>query len=176
MSFNRNKWLTIGFLVLVAMNIATLGAFWILKDKKSGPPAGMRNGVTEFLIKELQLDSAQQLRFRELVAEHRQGMNDIRKDNRQAKDSFFELLKQPNIDEASLAKAAAAANLPDQRMEMITFRHFQQLRAICNETQKAKFDEIIHEVLRMNAPGNQPPPPPPGARGHFPPDGPPPGE
>ena len=100
-------------------------------------------------------------------------MEEIRSDNRAAKDSFFDLLKEPNIDDAALAKAAATANLPDQQMEIITFRHFQQLRAICNDTQKAKFDEIIHEVLRMNARGN---PPPPGARGHFPPDGPPPGE
>jgi len=173
MAFNRNKWLTVAFLLLVALNIATLGAFWIIKDNKAGPPAGMRNGVTEFLVKELQLDAAQQERFKELVAEHRKGMAAVRRDNRAAKDSFFDLLKEPNIDDVALARAAAAANLPDQQMEMITFRHFQQLRAICNETQKAKFDAIIHEVLRMNAPGNHPPPPP---GGHFPPDGPPPGE
>jgi protein CpxP len=175
MSFNRNKWLTVAFLVLVALNIATLAAFWVIKDKKEGPPGGMRSGVTEFLIKELGLDSLQQLRFKELVTEHRNGMQDIRKDLRAAKDSFFDLLKAPSIDDAALAKAAATANIPDQQMEIITFRHFQQVRAICNETQKAKFDQIIHEVLRMNARGN-PPPPPPGAREHFPPGGPPPGE
>lgn len=174
MGVNRNKWLTIAFLLLVALNIATLGAFWILKDKEQAPPAGMRNGVTEFLVKELGLDSTQQQRFREMVAEHRKGMNEIRRLNRAAKDSFFDLLREPNIDDATLAKAAAAANLPDEQMEMITFRHFQQLRAICNDKQKAKFDEIIHEVLRMNARGN--PPPPPGGPGHFPPGGPPPGE
>lgn len=167
--FNRNKWGTIAFLLLVALNIATLSAFWILRDKRDGPPPAIRGGVTEFLVKELQLDSVQKEQLLQLVQDHRRQVRDLRRNNREAKDSFFALLKEPQIDDATLANAARNATLPEQMMDIYTFRHFQQVRALCNEVQKRKFDAIIQEVLRMSAP---PPPGGPGGReGHPPPPG-----
>jgi hypothetical protein len=44
--------------------------------------------------------------------------------------------------------------------ELGTFYHFQKVRAICDEKQKKKFDEIIKEAARMMAPrrdGQRPP-------------------
>jgi periplasmic protein CpxP/Spy len=162
--FNRNKWWTIAFLLLVALNIATLSAFWIMRDKRSGPPPAIRGGVTDFLVKELELDSVQKQQLQQLVEEHRRQVRDIRRTNREAKDAFFALLKEPGIDDTTLANAARNATLPDQLMDIYTFRHFQKVRALCNDVQKRKFDAIIQEVLRMSAP---PPGPPSG--GHLPP-------
>ncbi len=173
--FNRNKWWAIAFLILVALNIATLAAFWILKDKQEVNQPGMRSGAADFLVKELGFDSVQKQQLQSLILEHRMQVAEVRRNNREAKDSFFSLLKEPNIDDATLAVAVRNATQPDQLMEIHTFRHFQKIRALCTDVQKRKFDTIIHEVLRMNAPpGNGGPPP---FRGDGPPrgEGPPPG-
>ena len=76
-------------------------------------------------------------------------------------------------------------NLEQQR-DVFTYRHFQKLRAICNNEQKIKFDSIIQQALHQMAPakgrrsgpgqegmrpGDDDRPPPPGMRRG---DGPPP--
>jgi protein CpxP len=166
--FNRNKWWTIAFLLMVALNIATLSAFWIIRDKRDGPPPAIRGGVADFLVKELELDSAQKNQLEQLVEQHRRDMRGMRKGDRDAKDSFFALLKEPDIDDDKLANAAAGISMREGMRDMHTFRHFQKVRALCNEVQKRKFDAIIQEVLRMSAP---PPGGPGGREGHPPPPG-----
>ncbi len=172
--FNRNKWATLAFILLVALNIATLAAFWLLKQRQAAPPEGGRRGVTAFLVKELGFDSAQKQQLEELVAGHRRQVMDIRRNTRVVKDSFFALLKEASVDDSMLSKAAARAAGADQQLDIATFRHFQKVRMMCNDQQKRKFDNIIQDVLRMNAPPFNAQGPPPGRRERRPPgDGPP---
>lgn len=169
--FNRNKWVTAAFLLLVALNIATLAAFWVIRNKKEGPPPGVQGGIVNFLTRELVLDSAQKLQLEQLIEEHREQVRDVRRNTREAKDSFFALLKEPHIDDNRLAAAARNAVQPDLQMDIYTFRHFQKIRALCTDEQKRKFDAIIQEVLRMNGPAGRPGPPPQGPGHEGPPRG-----
>jgi protein CpxP len=174
--FNRNKWWAIAFLLLIAFNVATLIAFWLIRDRdrRPGPPME-RSGVVEFLVKELGFDSVQKQKLAHLHDEHQMKMKEVRRNNREAKNAFFDLLQQHDIPDSTLQKAAKESAKYDAETDMLTFRHFQQVRELCNETQKKKFDAVIQQVLRMIAPpppGNQPGPPP--GRGEGP-DGPPPG-
>jgi hypothetical protein len=175
--FNRNKWWAIAFVLLIAFNVATLIAFWLIRDRRPGPPPAQGSGVVDFLSKELGFDSVQKQKLAHLYELHQAKMKGIRQNNREAKNTFFDLLQQPAIPDSVLQKAANESAKYDSETDMLTFRHFQQVRALCTETQKKKFDSVIKEVLRMIAPpmppGNQPGPPP--RRGEGMPDGPPPG-
>jgi protein CpxP len=174
--FNRNKWWAIAFLLLIAFNVATLIAFWLIRDKRSGPPPGQGAGVVEFLSKELGFDSVQKEKLAHLHDVHQMKMRELRKNNRDAKNDFFDLLQQENITDSTLQKAAQASTKFEEATDILTFRHFQQVRGLCTEAQKKKFDSVIQEVLRMNAPpppGAHPGPPPP-RRGEGLHDGPPP--
>ncbi len=165
--FNKMRWWTLFFLMLVTLNIAALSftAYWLLKSRQAGPPPPPKSGAMEFLVKELEFDSMQQQQFHQLVEAHRHSVMDIRKNNRIAKDAFFALLKEPVVNDSSLERSAREAVFFDQQLDMITFRHFQQVRKLCNEKQKEKFDAIIQEALHMAAPpaGGPPPGPPPRA-------------
>ncbi len=174
--FNRNKWWVIAFILLITLNIATITAFWLVRDRRPGPPPGAGSGVVDFLVKEIGFDSTQKQKLIQLRSQYQQDIMEARKNNRAAKDAFFALLQQPDISDSALAKAARASTVADQQSDIITFRHFQQIRKLCNETQQKKFDNVLQEVLRMIAP------PPPGKqqglpprRGEGMPDGPPPG-
>lgn len=176
--FNRNKWATLAFLLLITLNIITLSTLWVMHERETGRPAGNPPALVDFLVKELGLDSAQKQQLIVLRDEHRQQMQAIRRNNRDAKNAFFDLLQKESISDTLLAAAAKDAARYDAESDMLTFRHFQQIRALCTEEQKIKFAAVIREVLRMMAP---PPPgrpqggPPPGSGGERP-DGPPPGE
>lgn len=165
--FNRNKWWALAFVLLVTLNVATLATFWLVREKNAPQQMGSRAGVTDFLVKELGLDSAQKQKLIQLREEHQQKIMEIRKGNREAKDALFDLLRQPDAADSAVEKAARNAAAFDAQVDLLTFRHFQQVRGLCTETQKKKFDQVIQNVLRMIAPppGRPQGPPPPGREG-----------
>lgn len=161
----NNRWLTIITIFLLTANMVTLAFLWTnhtTNDKKENrmrPPNGQ---VFQFLTNELKLDSLQQVSYSKLRDEHQAGTKLLRDSIRKIKDAFFDLLQQPNVDENTVQAAAKKASETEQQMELLTFRHFQKVRAICNAEQQKKFDAVIKEVLRQMTPRNnrQGPPPP----------------
>ena len=163
--FKRSKWWAIAFIVLLIMDVASLAAVWLLKEKRPAP----RPEVAEFLARELGFDSLQKQELFNLRAEHQQQARALRGKTREAKDALFALLKEAFVPDSMLAKAAEASSVNDRQLDILTFRHLQKIRELCTPEQQKKFDAVIHEVLRSMGP----PMPPPGREGHPPP---PPGE
>lgn len=174
--FNRNKGWAIAFVLLVALNVATLLTFWLVKERRHGPPPVQTANIAGFLSHELGFDSTQKQQLEKLLDAQQQQIREIRRNNREAKDAFFALLKEDHLTDARIDSASKLSSQYDSQMDAETFRNFRAIRNLCNEAQKKKFDNIIHQVLRMIAPPpGKPQGPPPGRDGAPPPDGPPPG-
>ncbi len=169
----KNRFWIIMVIILVIMNIATIATFWFLRENDPAKRQGQGRGAMNFLVKELQLDSLQQEKFKDLREEHQQQMREVRTQIRDAKDAMFALLKSPEASDTIIEKASLVTAALEAKIDIITFRHFKKVRALCDSSQQIKFDSIISQVVKMIAPGpggNRPPGPPPmGA-----PDGPPP--
>lgn len=163
----NNRWLSIATLILLLANIVTLTVLWTqnkkqFSEKKQHPGRGP---VLEFLTKELQLTEQQQLAYRKLRDKHQSDRRQFQDSIREAKDALFSLLHQTNVPDSLLREYAQRATVYDQQLDMITFRHFQQVRALCNTEQQKKFDEVIKDALRrMGGPGGRRP-----GRGNHPP-------
>ncbi len=166
----NNRWLSIVTLVLLVANIITLTLFWTHKrqEETGRKPAEAPGQVFEFLTKELQLTKQQQLAYKQLRDLHRANQRQLQDSIRKAKDTLFSLLNNPNVPDSLLNEYSKKATSYDQQLDMITFRHFQKIRALCDPDQQKKFDEIIKDALsRMGGPKRRPPvpgnhPPPPG--------------
>ena len=161
----KNKLLTGLVLLLLVANAATIAVFWF--GRKQGPPQP-KGTPKDFLINELKLEKKQQEQLEALVKEHRQAVEQLREKVKEAKDKFFDLLKQPDVADSVKKTAATAVSKFTEQIDLLTLNHFQKLRALCSPEQQKKFDEIIHEVTSMMGA----PRPPPGPGG---PQGPPPG-
>lgn len=159
--FTNNRLMAIITGLLITANIVTLALLWMHKDKQPIPlPTPPHSGpVFEFVNKELGLTKEQQDAYAKLREEHQKNTREAGDSLRKMKDSFFELLKQPGINEATVKQSSDNIMAMQQRVDMITFKHFQQLRALCTETQQKKFDSIIVEVIHRMAPKKQGPPP-----------------
>lgn len=172
----KNKWLAVAFVILILLNITTLAVFWWTKksnQREQRPPQG---GAITFLVKELKLDSIQQQQLLVFRDEHRSITQEIRKKNRKAKEVFFGLLEKDRITDAEIDEAATVSVRYDAALSKITFDHFKKIRSICTPEQQKKFDEIIHEVLRMLTGPQGPPPPRDVGHTGLHPDAPPPDE
>lgn len=159
--FTNNRWMAIITGLLITANIVTLTLLWTQKrgDRPALPPQPPGSGpVFEFVNKELGLTKEQQDAYAKLREEHQKNSRAAGDSQRMLKDGFFELLKHPNVSDAVVQQKSDSILQLQQRLDMATFKHFQQLRAICTGAQQKKFDSIIVEVVHRLAPKKQGPP------------------
>lgn len=180
--FDKPKILGILVIALLLLNFGTLAFMWLHKPPPPPPLREMEmmrenmppdrkdgEGPGGFLIHELGLNESQQKDFAKLRDEHQAGMRSAHEVIKKNKDELIKLMGTGDSVKASqLADNIAAGQ---KQIEMITFEHFKKVRALCDDSQKKKFDEIIVEAMKiMGAPmpmneiprrdGDRPPPPP----------------
>jgi Spy/CpxP family protein refolding chaperone len=186
--FDKNKILTISVILLLVINLGILILLWTnrppkppdvrLPDERMMPndrmphdnrmPPGDRlphndrmgqdKGPKDFLIRELDLNESQKKDYEKLVEEHQDNMRKIRDKIRNEKDELWDMLSKPNGDDNAAEKIASEIGADQKETELVTFRHFQKVRDLCNEDQKKKFDAVIGDALQMMK-GPTPPPP-----------------
>ncbi|MBW4889607.1 periplasmic heavy metal sensor [Mucilaginibacter sp. HMF5004] len=164
----KSRYLGIVLVVLVAANIITLGVFWYykihnIKLSEAGNTQGNGN-ASSFIIKQVGFTASQQARYLELVRQHQQRVRDIRDQLHIAKDSFFDELSDTTVSAATIDAASSTIGKLEKDLDVQTFNHFKQVRAMCTPEQKIKMDNCIKQVMRMMGP------PPPGGRPQGPPD------
>lgn len=142
----KNKLLTWVVVLLLIANAVTITMFWVGKPKQ---PVQPKNQPKDFLIAELKLDTKQQEQFLVLVKEHREAVEQLRAKVKEAKNNFFDLLKQKQVTDSVKKTAAAAVSTITEQIDLLTLNHFQKVRELCNPEQQKKFDEIIHQVTSM---------------------------
>lgn len=146
-------------LLLVIANVASISIFWFGRIKDPERPMMPGGGPRDYVVKELGFNTEQQKKYTEMVKSHHENAQKFQDSIRQAKDALFSLLKDPAVTEKTKQNAAAAISRQSENLDLLTFQHFQDVRNICTEDQKKKFDSIIHQVLAMmgrpKPPGNE---------------------
>gem|GEM_PF-509378 len=164
---NKNKLLTWLVATLLVANAVTILFFWINRPERMQGP---KDSPREFLVHALELDSIQLIAFQDLIEGHQASARLLKREIRTAKENLFQLLKQPVIPEAEKLKAVQAITLNIQALELLNLEHFQQLRALCNDKQKKKFDGLLDQLAGLMAESRPPQVSPQDeAFGHLPP-------
>lgn len=149
-----NRWLIIAIVLLLLINTVTIALLWSGKEGGKHPGPG-GEAAAEFIIRETNMDAAQQQQYRALVQQHRNAADELRREMGRSKEEFFDLLDQTNVPDSVLRAASARANEKSQELDIMTFHHFAEVRKILRPEQQQAFDRIIKEALRMMGP---PPP------------------
>ncbi len=170
---SRNFLITV-IIILVLVNIGTLAFIWIHRPGKErgNPDSG------DFLVRELGLDSKQQIIQRALLLNHRNKMKDLRMKEQALHTRFFNMLTKWPSDSVRMKQMTDSLGMLRIGMEESTFRYFDQLRRILSPVQQGKFDTVFWEILSVilpipPPPPPAPPPPPPGELAPPPPPPPP---
>ena len=172
--------LTILVMVLVALNIGLVTFMWYTQRPNNGPGGPE---TANFLMRELHFSKEQEGRYQNLQKQFNDSLEPIRDRERQIHDRFFGMMHASNPDSALVALTIDTMGHIRAEIEYLTFAHFRQVRALCNDEQQQKFDNIISDAMRRMGPRPQGPRqgpgkehgrpgPPDGQNG--PPDGPPP--
>lgn len=150
-SITKRRILNIAIVLLLLANIITIGLFWLRQEhnKPPMPPNNREGGAAGFLIKELNLDSAQINTYLTLKEEHGKAAHESRNAVRLMKDTLFAYLQLPNTSDSSVQQIVQSLGAKEAAANLALFAHFKKLRALCNETQKKKFDEILFKAIHM---------------------------
>jgi len=148
MAIAKNKVLLIIVGVLLVVNLGTLLLF--VNMKQTGRPGGRgwgRQGMAEVLEKKAGFSKQQLQAYQDLRDQHWKKMKPLLADMRNARDSFYKLLYVPEVTDSALSHAADVIARRQKAIDLQTFRHFQQVRNLCDDTQRPKLDSLIHQFM-----------------------------
>ncbi|MBL7765948.1 MAG: periplasmic heavy metal sensor [Chitinophagaceae bacterium] len=143
---NNPRILKILLLILLLLNLGTLSFIWMHK------PPPHREEVGAFLKRKLHFSEEQEKLFDSMKQAHRRYRRPLMQAQRDARDKLFALLKNPQIDSATVIEAVNQIWMNKKEEELSTFYHFSEVRKICTPEQQKIFDEVIQEGLRNMAP------------------------
>jgi hypothetical protein len=154
MAIAKNKVLLIIVGVLLIVNLGVLLLFLNTRPQdRSGGRNWNRQNMAEILEKKAGFTKQQLQAYQELKDQHRKKMKPLLTDMRSARDSFYKLLYAPEVTDSALSHAADVIALRQKAIDLQTFRHFQQVRNLCDDSQRPKLDTLIHQFMsRMGPP------------------------
>lgn len=172
------KWTVV---ILFILNLALLATIWFKPSARYAADRMRPEQPNELIERNLHFTDQQVSEFDILRERHHDSIMMLQRQGQQLRKEYFDNLKHPETaDSATLQTLVDAIGENQEQIEFVTFRHFRQVRALCDDKQKETFDKIINDVLRimsrqhkMERRGDQIPgrqgPPPPGRQGPPPP-------
>lgn len=140
--------LTVSVITLLLLNLGTLSFLFFA----GRPPHFAHNGPpppNELIVNELKLNDTQQTRFDKMRQEHHEAMKTLDEENRHLVEQYFKLINISNPDTVlkdSIEKQISAIQF---KKASITFNHFSELKKICTEEQKKRFDTLLPRLIFM---------------------------
>ncbi len=145
-----HRYWTWGIIIVLAASNLVLVALLLMRGRPL-PPGGEGPGP-EFLVRELRLTGDQRREFEKLLEIHHRERQALLDQMRQNKLEFFGLLGQPDVEGSILQRKSEDIGRLQSEIDMLVYRHLAQLRAICDEAQQAKLDNLIIEGVRAGGP------------------------
>jgi periplasmic protein CpxP/Spy len=158
-------------LLLVLCNIGLMLTIWLKPVAGSNVPRS--ETPRDYIVRSLKFSGEQTRQYDILVKDHQQAMHRLRHEAVELHNRLFNNLKTGDTSNVAADSLAGLIANNQREIDMVTYRHFLLVRALCTDTQKREFDNIIVDIMRkMGGPHGGPPPPRDG-EGPPPPDGPP---
>lgn len=143
------KVLNIAVIALLAINLGTLTMLWMKPGKHKGPRHHKGDPIAQTLKNEVGFDDEQLAAFQDLKEGHREKIEDIHQSNRDLREQLHSV-ESNNANLADSLSSALGANIAS--IELVTWQHFQDIRALCTEEQKDKLDDLLHSIARKLGP------------------------
>ncbi|MBU0473794.1 MAG: hypothetical protein KKF62_06480 [Bacteroidetes bacterium] len=169
--FKQKRYLVIVIIILIILNLSTIVMIWIGRPQESNKeiPYAQPRDIKIMLKKELNFSNEQTEKYLMLRDKHQEVTINLEKEIRNLKKQMFDKVLEDN-NSSTISDSLLKLSLEKQsELEKLTFKHFVELKELCNSEQQKKLQLLIHVMFgppkdRMNE-GFQPPLP----KGELPP-------
>lgn len=145
MEQSKSKVYLIIISLLLIINIALV---WFFVIDKRGRPDDGRLRIIEMLKKEVGFDETQMKQAMEMKKRHLEKIKPYFDEVRKAKESFYVLLQNPQVNDSVRKAAAAVIGQKQEALDMAIFTNFNEIRQLCKPDQLIKFDSSMQQVVK----------------------------
>ncbi|HAH34128.1 MAG TPA: hypothetical protein DCL52_05010 [Flavobacteriaceae bacterium] len=143
---SKNKKYSILIISLLVINTILVG-FVIIKPKR---PLGKENkNPKEVIIKKLQFNEAQITLYTSLVKQHRKAIKEKDTQIRSSKKNLYTLLSNHTIVTTQKDSIFTSLGVLQKDIEMLHFKHFQDIKKICNPSQEESFNALAKNLASL---------------------------
>lgn len=159
--FAKQKLLIRAIVVLVILNIGLIG-FFIFKEMKPDhkpllfPKNEAYKDVSGILKTELNLSNEQVIQFDEIRKRNFEKQAALKEIIRGDKDAMNEEMFTKKSDESKIKLLAKQIAENEYQMELLRYSQAKELKAVCNDKQLDKFENLVLEIRDYFKPDNQP--------------------
>lgn len=159
---NKRNILSIGFVIMLILNAVLL--FLMIRGPKMPPrQSELSNKIDlkEKISRDLELTTDQTKAFHELADKHRKAIKVNAEKQKKVIQSYFNYLSVEEQDQTRLSELLEDIKDLESKKITLTYQHFEELKALCNEDQKARFGLIIQDIIQVlvgKERNNRPPP------------------
>lgn len=147
----KTKLLTVAVIGLLLINLGTLG-FLLVNGKAHRPSREGRPQPKEIIIEQLHFDAVQQKEYAQLIQWHRGQINTLDENIREAKNVLYSELRQPVVNVKMKDSLISVINSNQKQIEQTHFKHFEDIKKICDQDQLEDFNALTEELSRIFAP------------------------
>ncbi len=134
-------------IALLLLNGATLG--FLIFSKSHVNNARNHTRPATIIIEKLHFDKKQQVDYQKLIQWHRSQINDFDKQIRQVKNELYLQLLQSEPNLKTKDSLIAVIVNCQQRIENTHFKHFEDIKILCNDEQLKDFDALTRELSKI---------------------------
>jgi len=152
----NSKTLLIIIAVLLLANI--VGIVFFLSNKSSGRKSGSserKNMMVGYLTKDIGFSADQLVAYDSLTARHRRNMGPMFDQMKKEKEKRLRYVAQYGFADTAITTAVGITADRQQMLETNMMMHLKDVRNICSEEQKVKFDSTIHKVFSRKGNGEK---------------------
>ena len=143
-TMTRSKWFLISFAILLVANVVLL---FMVFNKPSAQPSEKRLSPSTQMIRDLALDSTQQILFRQQKDSFFKDMKPLWEDIRKSKFELYQLLGDSTAADSTIERIASVIGIKTSISEAKQYRHFRYLRTLCTPDQQVRFDTLIPQLM-----------------------------
>lgn len=159
--FKQNKILIRTIVVLVALNVISMGFFiWKEMQPNHRPLLFAKNerfrDVSMILKNELKLSNEQWIQFDQIRKRNYEKQTALKQIIRDDKDAMNVEMFNKTTNETRIKVLAKKISDNEYAMELLRFEQAQELKAVCNQEQLNKFQDLVIEIRDYFRPDNQP--------------------
>ena len=164
-------WKNMVIAILVILNVAALSTIWLngkkykaiqhKTDQEHRPKGGSEHpnnkpsGLERIFKEELDFSDDQIHSFTTLKEAHMSSTKSIMDSNKELKEQLFNQVKLG--DDLKAHEIAEKISNNQLKLELAIYQHFKDIRDICTDKQKEKYELIINEISKRF--DKRPPPP-----------------
>jgi hypothetical protein len=152
--FSNTRLLWISIIVLVLLNLITLGALWTTRshralsrwDRRFERPDKVSGDHQSYFRDRLKLNDDQAAKFKDIKEKQKQELEKKFTEIRGLRQQLMVMVQQRDFNDSAKMTIEKISQLQSE-VETLNYEHFRELLNICDENQKKLFIETMKEAF-----------------------------